>query len=501
MTETFHPAHFAHLLLLIGVVIVVAASVSGLLERWSMPPVAVFLALGAALGPLGLGLAAFGLESPALGAVATLSLILVLFTDAVSLDFRALRAHIGIALLVLGPGTLVTAAIIAAASVWLLDLSLAQAAILGAALASTDPVMVRGLLRRSGVPDSAKTALGVESGLNDVVLLPIVLVATAMLVKGSGLEFSETARVVGEVLILGPLAGVGVGFLAVRLLEQMRNRFGMRRDYESLYVLGVSFTAYALAESMHASGFMAAFAAGLTVALVGVELCDCFHDYGEATAEAFLLFAFVAIGGSVIWSGLDVISANALLFAFIALFARSVVLAVALSGSEMDAHGRRMTVWFGPKGLSSLLLVLLPIFAGADAALELFPICALVVLLSVVVHGGMPWFLAPHQAKDQRNAPRNARGSVSPEARHDTRAETRSDPPLVANRVLITFDEVQRLRDAGHSVTILDSRTPGSFAESDRRATGAVRLPPDEAVESAARLALPRSDWLVAFCA
>ena len=82
----------------------------------------------------------------------------------------------------------------------------------------------------------------------------------------------------------------------------------MRRDYESIYSLGLAFAAYAAAESVHGSGFIAAFAAGLTISALDVELCDCFLEYGETTAEMALLFTFVLFGTSIIWSGVSAAS-------------------------------------------------------------------------------------------------------------------------------------------------------------------------------------------------
>ena len=75
-------------LALIGIVIVVSALLSGLIDRSGLPQVAVFIAIGAALGPAGLGVFNMTLESPVLRVVATLSLTLVLFTDAVTLNIR-----------------------------------------------------------------------------------------------------------------------------------------------------------------------------------------------------------------------------------------------------------------------------------------------------------------------------------------------------------------------------------------------------------------------------
>ncbi len=168
---------FLATLALVGTVIIISALLSGLIERSGFPQVAVLLGLGAVLGPHGLSLIYLDLGSPVLRAVSTLSLALVLFTDALSLDLAEIRRHIRLTLLVVGPGTLLSAVLITFAARWVLGLAWPAAAILGAALASTDPVLLRGLLRRSDIPARARLALRLESGLNDVVLLPIVLVA------------------------------------------------------------------------------------------------------------------------------------------------------------------------------------------------------------------------------------------------------------------------------------------------------------------------------------
>ena len=257
----FTAESFAAALAIIGAVIIVSALLSGLIDRSRLPQVAVFLALGAALGPYGLGVLNLSLQSPILRIVAILSLALVLFTDAISLNLADVRRHGALAFRLLGPGTVLTAAVIAFAGWWLLGLSVPAAAILGAALASTDPVLLRGVLRRRDIPEDARKPLQLESGLNDAVLLPIVLVAMAFL-GGASPAGAGLATLGLKLFILGPGAGVMIGLIAVSALDLIRKRLGVRRDYESIYSLGVAFTAFAAAESVHGSGFLAAFAAG-----------------------------------------------------------------------------------------------------------------------------------------------------------------------------------------------------------------------------------------------
>ena len=513
---------FVTALTIVGVVIIVSALLSGLIDRSGLPQVGVFLALGAVLGPYGLGLLSIPLSSTTLKVVAVLSLALVLFTDAVSLNIKDVRRRASLALRLLGPGTLLCAALIALAGWWLLELSVPAAAILGAALASTDPVLLRGVLRRRDIPADARQGLQLESGLNDVVLLPVVLVALAFLDPAGAESGSGFAKLALDLFILGPGAGIVVGFVGVAALDLIRKRLGVRRDYESLYSLGVAFTAFAAAEAVHGSGFLAAFAAGLTIAALDVELCDCFVEYGAVTAEMLLLFTFVLLGSSLIWTGLTIVDGPTLLFTAIAVLIRTPVYLVSLLGSEVNMRGRLLIAWFGPRGLSSLLLVLLPIFAGVAGSERLFSICSLVVLVSVVLHGGSPLLLsrmarkrAQHEGAGDKQveevalvqvtkqvAPQGAPEiATCEETCPDGKTESAEKVPVEVGAQSITIDELNRLWKAQEPVTILDVRTDRSIDEEVNQAKGAVRMPPDHVVQRAKELGLKKENWLIAYCA
>ena len=283
---------------LIGIVIIVASLLSGMIERSGFPLVAIFLLIGAAIGPWGFGIADVGFHSPALHALAMLGLALLLFSDAVTLDTKQLRSRARMAWRLLGPGTLVPATITALTAWILLGLSGPAAAILGAALASTDPVLLRTVLRSKALPEMPRLALRLETGMNDVVLLPIVILSMLMLPGGhvavsTSVANENVGRSILGLFVLGPALGALVGGLGITALAWVRSRTGVRRDYESLYALGLAFTSFAVAEAVGGSGFVAAFVAGLLVAAKDVELCDCFLEYGEATAEMLLLLTFV----------------------------------------------------------------------------------------------------------------------------------------------------------------------------------------------------------------
>src|SRR6267142_188668 len=333
---------------LIGIVIVVASLMSGAIERSGFPLVAIFLLIGVAIGPWGFGIADVGFHSPALHALAMLGLALLLFSDAVTLDTGQLRARTRMLWRLIGPGTLVPATITAVAAWQLLGFPGPAAAILGAALASTDPVLLRTVLRSKALPDAPRIALRLETGMNDVMLLPIVLLSMLLLPSGqpdvttSVASGTHVGRSLLGLFVLGPVLGGLGGWVGISALAAVRSKTGVRRDYESLYALGLAFTSFALAEAVGGSGFVAAFVAGLLVAARDVELCDCFLEYGEATAEMLLLLTFVALGTTLIWSGLGVIDARTLLFAAIALGARTVVLYPVLRGAGLSPRDRRL---------------------------------------------------------------------------------------------------------------------------------------------------------------
>src|SRR5688572_18902121 len=342
------------------------------------------------------------LDSPALRVIATLALVLVLFSDAISIDTRALRKQRALTLLVVGPGTLIVAALIAIAGHVLLGLTAAHAAILGAVLASTDPVLLRTVLRHGRLPEATRLALRAESGMNDAVLLPIVVIAMLLVSPEAGETTASLSRSVIGLFLLGPVVGALVGWIGIVTLVRVRDSIGVRRDYESLYALGMAFTAFAVAESVGGSGFLAAFAAGLLIAAQDLELCDCFLEFGEASAEMFLLLTFVAFGAALLWTGLDVADGRTLAFAVIALIVRTAVLYPVLARAGLDRRSRRLIAWLGPRGLSSLLLVLLPVFAGMPGAAGLFAVTCLVVLLSVIVHGTGIAIWLRQDAKEER---------------------------------------------------------------------------------------------------
>ncbi|MGH9369346.1 MAG: cation:proton antiporter, partial [Thermoanaerobaculia bacterium] len=167
-------------LALVGIVLVVAGLAAGWVERAPITFPVIFLGLGFLLGEKGLGIISVSPHDPTLEAVGIITLSLVLFLDAVRMRFDRPAREWLVPALVLGPGTILTIALVATASHFLLGTALLVSVLLGAILSSTDPVVLRDVVRDQRLPRSIRQALTVEAGTNDLVVLPVVLVGIAV---------------------------------------------------------------------------------------------------------------------------------------------------------------------------------------------------------------------------------------------------------------------------------------------------------------------------------
>jgi sodium/hydrogen antiporter len=466
------------LLLPLGVVagaLVATSLAAGLVERAAVSFPILFLGLGLVLGPGVTDTTSIALDDPALMLIAVATLSLVLFLDATNLDVDGLRNDWWIPALTLGPGTLLTIGLVAAAAVLLFGLTWPMALIAGAALASTDAVTLRDVLRDRRLPIGLRRSLAVEAGTNDLLVLPILLILVA-------LATGEAGGIVGwawfavQLLVIGPAAGALVGVGGALLMGRVDRRTPIRLEYQSLYGIGLVFAAYVAGELVGGSGFLAAFAAGIAVSRSNATLCDCFLDLGQVLAEVLLLAAFVVFGvvlsdrlGSVGWvAGLG--------FAlFVLVIARPLAVGGVLSVSRTALSPRAIALmaWSGPRGLASLLLALLAVQAGVPGGETVFAIVGMVVTVSVFVHGSTSTPLAGLYA-------RRDRGQVLPEDRATSATDALRDAdPQHAPRIEVD-DLVERLQGPD-APWVVDVRSPAARRQDPTIIPGSRWVPPDEA--------------------
>ena len=371
----------------IAVILTVTALASGVVERSPLSFPLMFLGFGFLLGTRGVGIIEIGPHHPVIEIVATLTLSLVLFLDATKLQLTELGRRWAVPVLVLGPGTALIILLGTIPLVFLMDFGWLIALAGGAMLASTDPVVLREIVRDHRIPRSVRQILRIEAGMNDIVVLPVVLILIAIALGNINGPI-EWVIFLGQLVLLGPGIGLAIGAAGSWLIGKVDVKIGVRREYQALYGIGLVLASYSTATAVGGDGFLAAFASGLSVVLLNQTLCDSFLEYGEVTAEIAMMLAFVLFG--VVLSGMlhTVHIWPVLLLTFLVIFIiRPSVIALVLSRARISWEARSFISWFGPRGLNSLLLALLVVQANIPEAEFLFVVVGTVVLGSVTVHG------------------------------------------------------------------------------------------------------------------
>ena len=476
-------------LALIGGVLIIAALLSGLVERAPISFPILFLGLGVLLGERGMGLLSIGPHDRTLEGVAIVTLALVLFLDALRMRFGELRKDWFIPSLVLGPGTLLVILFVAGGAILLLDVPPVYALLLGAILASTDPVVLRDVLRDDRLPRSIRQTLSVEAGTNDLVVLPIVL----LLIAVAKAEVSGPASwgwFLVRVLLLSPLVGFAVGGVGAWLMMKADARFGVRREYQALYGVGLVLASYVAGVGIQGDGFLAAFAAGASIAILNLKLCDCFLEYGDTTAEMAMFVAFVLFGVVLSTLVVTVPLGPTLLLAVLAIgVARPLAIFLVLRGATISRSARLFIGWFGPRGLNSLLLALLVVHQEVPGGERILAIAGLVVMVSVLAHGVSATPLA------SRYAARVKRETLAEERESSAAGLLGAHDGKV---VRISARELaDRLRGTDPPI-VLDVRSRSSRAANPDEIPGSVHVLPDHLEEWAAKQSPDRS--VVAWC-
>jgi len=478
-------------LALAAFVLVFAGLSEGFVARAPLSFPILFLGLGYWLGSRGV-IPNDLHHSPILEAVAVVTLALVLFLDAVRMKFDRAPSEWLVPSLVLGPGTLLCVVLVATAAHFLFGTGLLLSILLGAILSSTDPVVLRDIVRDKRVPSAIRQALTTEAATNDVVVLPIVLIVIAV-AQAKASTAGGWAVFLARLLVLGPAIGFAIGAFGAWLMSWMDKRFGIRREYQSLYGMGLVFASYSGAVAVGGDGFLASFAAGAAIAALDLELCDCFLEYGDATSEMIMLFAFILFGAVLSTLVGTVPLAATLAFAAITLFvARPAAIAIVLRRAELSHAARAFIAWFGPRGLASLLLALLAVESGIPGADMILALAGVVVTVSVILHGMTATPLTALYA-------RRVSAETLAEERVSTAADLlRGEEVEKDSSLLIEAPELVKRLSGPDPPLILDVRSRSSFEKEPEGIPGGVRVPPDE-VESWAAKQKPGRP-IVAYC-
>ena len=377
-------------LITVAVVVLAYGLVSKRLESGLLTPPMAFVLAGLLVGSRALGVLDFDKGTEAIHLFAELTLILILFTDAARIDLRALRRDYGLPLRLLAigmPATLVAGTLIGK---WIFpELGWFEAALLAAVLAPTDAALGQAVVSNEAVPPPIRRTLNVESGLNDGIALPVVLIlASCAESMGQG-ELTPWVGFTLKQVVLGPVVGALVGWIGGKAVDLGGARDWMSGGFQRLAGVALAFLSYGLAEWVGGNGFIAAFVGGLVMGNAVRSSCAGLYEFAETEGELLELITFLLFGAVLIGPAAELWDGAVWLYAVLSLtVVRMVPVAMSLIGSRCLPITTAFLGWFGPRGLASILFGLLIVERMEIAAHErVASIAIATILLSVFAHG------------------------------------------------------------------------------------------------------------------
>jgi NhaP-type Na+/H+ or K+/H+ antiporter len=367
--------------------------IAGRVERSAVTGPILFIAFGLVAGPFSLGFLDMDVNNTELRVIADLTLALVLFIDAANADLSILRSHAKIPRRMLLIGLPLCIALgVGAGIVIFPGVSVFELCILATMLAATDAALGKGVITNKAVPARIREGLNAESGLNDGLCVPVLLVFLAL---ATGTEASEEGGGLGLALeLVAREIGIGLGVavvlvpIAIKLLA-----IGARRDWftdvwAQIPVVTLAFACFAVAQSLHGSGYIAAFVGGLVFGYYAKEQTHKLVIAGEGTAELLAMVTWIIFGAAVIgqsWAGM---TADVVLYSLLNLTViRMLPNVIALTGSGEKLETKMFLAWFGPRGLASIVFFIIVANANLPAESVLQHVVVCTVTLCVVAHG------------------------------------------------------------------------------------------------------------------
>jgi NhaP-type Na+/H+ or K+/H+ antiporter len=358
---------------------------SARLERADLTAPMAFVGIGALLSSIfHLGGEA---EAEAVTALTEATLVWVLFSDAARVGVRELRTDAGVFVRLLGLALPLTVVLGTLCAWSLVDGSWWLALLIGAALAPTDAALGAVVIVHPAVPVRIRRVINVESGLNDGIVTPVVLVALAGAASAAGQSaagvFAAVLQLAGGALI-GAVVGAGGGWL----MRTAERRGWAGENFVGPAVLALALLAYQGSVVLHGNGFVAAFVGGIAFGHVAGrggprEVFYVEQTAGLASLLVWTLFGAVALPlltGHLDWS--------IMLYAALSLTVlRMVPVALSLIGARLGRSTVLFIGWFGPRGLASVVFALLAVEQLGPEAEGPVTVIVLTVLLSVLAHG------------------------------------------------------------------------------------------------------------------
>ncbi len=374
----------ARLMLITGVLLIAGVLSSRLSLRSGVPLIILFVGVGLLAGeegPVGIVLNDAQLTSGlSIGLMA-----LILYDGGLGTPVRHIRRVAGPTILLATIGVLISAVIIGAAAVLLLNLGWTEGLLLGSILGSTDAAAVFAAFRGRGVtlPERLKATLEVESGLNDPIAIFLVVTLTAMLAGSTSPPWWSVITNFAFQMGIGLAIGGGIGWAATAIMRRLH------LDVAGLYLvfsLACGILAYGAAHVLHGSGFIAVYAAGVLIGHARLPFERGLRRFHDGIAWIAQVGVFVLLGLLAFPSRLIAAAPVGIAIALVLVFiARPLSVWVATLFFRYDWRDRLVITLGGLRGAVPVVFATIPLAAGLPGAATIFDVTFFVVLFSVLV--------------------------------------------------------------------------------------------------------------------
>jgi NhaP-type Na+/H+ or K+/H+ antiporter len=351
----------------------------------------VFCAFGMVAGPAGMNVIPASTDSESIKQLAELTLALVLFSDAAEANLDILRRNARLPVRLLAIGLPLTIGLgFLAGYVLFGHMAALEIALLATMLAPTDAALGKPVISNPSVPVQYREGLNVESGLNDGICVPILMIFLELSTgeaeggAGMGMILSHFAAEIG----IGTAVGMGLTFAGVLLGREAARRGWISRTWSMLSVPALALGCFGLAQFLGGSGFIASFTGGLLFdGLLGEER-ESWLEEAESLGSLLSLVTWVTFGALVVDPALEMLTWPAVLYGLLSLTViRMLPVYAALSGMGMPAEARLFMGWFGPRGLASVVFCVIVVNANPPSQSLLSQVVAATIILSILMHG------------------------------------------------------------------------------------------------------------------
>lgn len=367
------------------------SAVAGGVERTLISGPMIFVCFGLLFGPLGLGVLRFDVSNTDLRLLADLTLALILFIDASNADLSVLKRSFKIPqrMLVFGLPFIIFLGFCIGYLIFD-GLTLIELAILATMLAATDAALGKAVITNTEVPADIREGLNVESGLNDGICVPVLFLFIA-LATGVDTEGGSTGLAVTLVIKeigIGVVVGLGMTALGAWVLDRCWKRKWLSAIWLQLPVVALSIGCFAVAQSLHGSGYVAAFTGGILFGFLSKRSKHELLHAAEGTGETLALVTWVVFGSAVIGQTYQYFSWQVVLYAILSLtLIRMLPIFLSLAGTGKSTQSKLFLGWFGPRGLASIVFAIIVLNENLPGGQVMAITVVCTVVLSIFAHG------------------------------------------------------------------------------------------------------------------